>query len=77
MSRLANRARMTTATTGTGPVTLGVATAGFQTFAAALGASAANVPYAIAGGAVPAKAGLNLQAFVQLVDAMRAGAVPA
>ena len=35
MPKFVNRARMTTATTGTGAITLGAATAGFQTFAAA------------------------------------------
>ena len=44
----ADRVKGTTTTTGTGAITLaGSAPTGFQTFAAAFGASAVRVPYAI------------------------------
>jgi hypothetical protein len=50
MPYLADRVSMSTATTGTGDITLGSATAGYQSFATAFGSGSTRVGYAIADG---------------------------
>jgi hypothetical protein len=50
MANFQDRVKDTTTTTGTGSITLaGSAPTGFRTFASALGAAAAKIPYAIVG----------------------------
>ena len=50
MPHLADRVMMTTATTGTGSITLGSAVAGYRSFATAFGNTAQTVGYALTEG---------------------------
>jgi len=50
MARLADRTRETTATTGTGAITLAGAVSGYQSFATAFASSSALVEYCIVSG---------------------------